>query len=296
MKIFDCFMYFDEEIILDLRLNLLNEYVDYFVIVESTFNHKGEKRSLNFNIKKFKKFENKIIYLIYDKEPNGIEILNDKDSDDEKYKKYVLNAVKRENSQRNFILKGLSKADGNDFILISDVDEIPSLANYDFKKNNRKIIFFKQDMFYYKFNLKLPNLKWIGTRGCKRKDLISPQWLRNIKDKKYSFLRLDVLFSKKKYINMKIVENGGWHFTNIKSPKALEHKLKSYLHHRDFDLNPLSLREIKEIMNKKKAIYNLNVDKKKQKIGNGDRLEKVSIESLPNYIKKNLQKYSEWID
>ena len=58
MKIFDCFMYFDEEIVLDLRLNALNDYVDHFVIVESRFNHKGDKRDLKFNIEKFQKFKN----------------------------------------------------------------------------------------------------------------------------------------------------------------------------------------------------------------------------------------------
>ena len=59
MKIFDCFMYFDEEILLDLRMNILDKYVDYFVIVESTFTHKGEERKLHFNHKRFKKFENR---------------------------------------------------------------------------------------------------------------------------------------------------------------------------------------------------------------------------------------------
>ena len=63
MKIFDCFMYFDEEMILDLRLNILDKNVDYFVIVESIFNHKGERRNLKFNLKRFEKFKDKIIYL-----------------------------------------------------------------------------------------------------------------------------------------------------------------------------------------------------------------------------------------
>ena len=76
MKIFDCFMYFDEEVVLDLRLNSLNEYVDYFVIVESSFNHRGENRELKFNHKKFEKFEKKIIYLVYDKLPQKIETIN----------------------------------------------------------------------------------------------------------------------------------------------------------------------------------------------------------------------------
>ena len=71
-------------------------------------------------------------------------------------------------------------------------------------------------MFYYKFNLKLPNIEWTGTKGCKKKYLINAQWLRNIKDRKYPFYRLDTLFFKKKYISIKIVNNGGWHFSNIK--------------------------------------------------------------------------------
>ena len=66
MKIFDCFMYFDEEVVLDLRLNMLDQYVDYFVIVESIFTHKGDKRELKFNSKNFYKFKKKIIYLVYD--------------------------------------------------------------------------------------------------------------------------------------------------------------------------------------------------------------------------------------
>ena len=59
MKIFDCFMYFDEDIVLDLRLNLLNDFVDYFVIVESKFNHKGEKRDLKFDIGRYQRFKKK---------------------------------------------------------------------------------------------------------------------------------------------------------------------------------------------------------------------------------------------
>ena len=69
MKIFDCFMYFDEEVVLDVRLNTLDKYVDYYIIVESPYTHKGDRRKLKFNLEKFKKFKNKIIYLIYDKIP-----------------------------------------------------------------------------------------------------------------------------------------------------------------------------------------------------------------------------------
>ena len=119
-----------------------------------------------------------------------------------------------------------------DLILVSDVDEIPNLSNIDLKTISEKIIFFKQDMFYYKFNLKIPNFKWSGTKACRKKDLINPQWLRNIKDRKYPFYRLDTFFSKTKYMNIKFIEKGGWHFSNIKTAEEIEYKLKSYLHHR----------------------------------------------------------------
>ena len=239
MKIFDCFMYFDENLLLDLRLNVLDKYVDYFVIVESCFNHKGEKKKLNFDINNFQNFKNKIIYLIYDEIPNKEEKILDHEDSNSKNVKYIFNAIYRENGQRNFIINGLDKADDEDIILISDLDEIPNLAYLNFKNITEKLIFFNQEMFYYKFNLKLPNLNWVGTRSCKKKYLKSPQWLRNIKSKKYPFYRIDLFFSDVKYSNIKFINNGGWHFTNIKTAEQIKHKFESYLHHREFDINPL---------------------------------------------------------
>ena len=273
MKIFDCFMYFDEDIVLELRLNSLDKYVDYFVIVESEFTHKGDKRNLKFNHKKFEKFKNKIIYKIYNEPPKDIELVNNEDNEKLKQKKNIMNALKRENGQRNFIEKGLIDANSEDIILISDVDEIPKLSNIDFRKIKEKIILFNQDMFYYKFDLKLPNKIWTGTKGCRKKDLINPQWLRNIKDRKYSILRIDILFSKTKYNNLKFINDGGWHFSNIKSAKEIEHKLRSYLHHQEFDEKPLTVDEINDIIKNKQAIYDLTLDKRTNKIGTGSILE-----------------------
>jgi len=296
MKIFDCFMYFDEEVVLDLRLNILNKYVDYFVIVESIYTHKGDKRDLKFNHKKFEKFKKKIIYLVYDEHPKNIEKVKNEDNEEEKSRKYIFNAAYRENGQRNFIINGLKNAQNDDLILVSDVDEIPNLKDLDLKRVSQKIIFFRQDMFYYKFNLRLPNMIWTGTKACKRKNLKTPQWLRNIKDRKFSFYRLDTVFSKTKYVDVKLVENGGWHFSNIKTPAEIEYKLKSYLHHREFDENPMSISEINEIIKNKQAIYNLKVDKKTNKIGDGSQLEKYSLDKLPKFLQDNLDNYKEWID
>jgi len=289
-------MYFDEEIVLELRLNILNKYVDYFVIVESTYTHRGDKRKLLFNHKKFEKFKDKIIYIINDSEPENIEKILNTDDESEKSRKYIFNAGFRENRQRNFILNGLEKANDEDLILVSDVDEIPNLESLDFKKIKEKIILFQQDMFYYKFNLKLPNLIWAGTKGCKKKYLKSPQWLRNIKDKKFGFFRLDTIFSKTKYINIKFITNGGWHFTNIKTASEIEYKLKSYLHHREFDSNPLSKNEIKKIMTDKKAIYNLKTDKRSNKFGDGEKLENYPLDKLPEFLQNNIDNYRDWID
>jgi len=296
MKIFDCFMYFDEEVVLDVRLNSLDKYVDYFVIVESNFTHKGDGRDLKFNHNKFDKFKNKIIYLVYDKQLKGIETVNKNDSESEKSRKYILNAALRENGQRNFIQDGLNKAEDNDIILISDVDEIPNLSEVNLNNIKEKIIMFQQDMFYYKFDLKVLDFVWTGTKSCRKKDLLSPQWLRNVKDRKYSPFRIDILFSKKKYSSIKFIGNGGWHFSNIKTAEEIEHKLKSYLHHREFDEQSLTVEEIKNIIENKQAIYDLKVDKRVNKIGNGSKLVKFEFDKLPIYIQQNKHNLMKWLD
>ncbi len=296
MRIFDCFMYFDEEIVLETRFEYLNKYVDYFVIVESRFTHKGDKRNLKFNLNNFSNFKHKIIYKVHDEVPNKIEKVLDGDDEVTKTRKYIMNALYRENAQRNYINEGIKNAEDEDIILISDVDEIPNLSKINIKEIKEKIILFKQDMFYYKFNLKLPKTEWVGTKGCKKKYLKNPQWLRNIKDRKYSFFRLDTFFSENKYIDVKIINEGGWHFTNIKNAEEIEHKMKSYLHHREFDLEPINIDAIKKIMQNKQAIYNLGVDKRVNKIGTGSKLEKCDLNNLPEVIKLNLNKYKEWLD
>ena len=296
MKIYDCFMYFDEEVVLDVRLNTLNEFVDYFVIVESIYTHKGDPRELKFNHKKFEKFKDKIIYIVDEETYPQTDEINTEDSEGEKSRKAIFNAAYRENGQRNLITKGLKKANDEDIIMVSDVDEIPKLSELNFKNINEKIILFKQDMFYYKFNLWLPNLIWTGTKACKKKNLVNPQWLRNIKDRKYSFFRIDTFFSKTKYTSIKVINDGGWHFSNIKTPKEIEFKLRSYLHHREFDLNPLSVTQIDEIIKNKQAIYDLKVDKTVNKIGNGSILKNFDLNKLPEYIVTNKNKFLDWID
>ena len=289
-------MFYDEDLVADLRFNILNEYVNEFIVVESRFTHSGEKRKLLFDINNYSKFKNKINYIILENEPNNLEIVNDDDSADKKNSKYIMNALKRENYQRNGIMKGLTKANSEDLILISDVDEIPNLSTLNNLKINNEIILFKQNFYYYKFNLKLEDMPWFGSKACKYKVLKSPQWLRNIKDKKYPFWRLDVLFSNKKYSNIKFIENGGWHFSNMKTPAEIEKKMRTYLHHREYDINPLGTEKIEQIIKSKKSIYNLRADMKTEKFDGTQNLKPTDGNELPQYIKENKEKYSNWIE
>jgi beta-1,4-mannosyl-glycoprotein beta-1,4-N-acetylglucosaminyltransferase len=289
-------MFFDEEMLLDLRLNILNKFVDRFVIVESSYTHSGKQKKLIFDINKYSKFKEKINYIILKDPPEGIEVINSNDSEGEISRKEILNALKRENLQRDTILNGLKDADSNDWIIVSDLDEIPDLTKVNFKKIKNKIIFFKQKVFYYKFNLELKTLRWIGTKACKKKHLKSPQWLRNIKDKIYSKWRIDILFSEKKYNDIFFIENGGWHFSFVKKPKDIEKKLRSYLHHREYDIDPIGVEKIQNLINSKSVIYDHRVDQTQYKFRGGQKLEKIDLELLPKHISSNKEKYLDWLE
>ena len=298
MKIFDCFMFYDEELLLDIRMNILDKLVDYFVIVESKFFHNGKERELKFDINKYSKFKNKIIYIIQDKQPQGIKLIEPLDDEGTKSFKMIYNAHLREHYQRNLIENGLNNSEEDDIILISDVDEIPNLENVNITNIKNKLILFEQDIFYYKLNRYLPNFKWYGTKACKKRYLKSPQWLREIKNKDYSFIRIDTFFSKLKYIDKYYVRDGGWHFSNLKNSKDIETKLKSYLHHRDYEVEELGIEKIKKLIEENKTIYNMYVDKASQKYDDKSRknLEKFEINKLPLYIQNNLQEFKNWID
>lgn len=293
MKIFDCTLYYDEDLILETRLNILDKYIHKFVICESKFTHSGKEKKLNFNIKKFSKFKSKIIYLINDSEPNNLIYSQNKKELPEQMRP---NAMKRIANQREFLMNGLQEANSNDIIMYSDNDEIPNPNKLNDYLLKEKISIFEQKLFYYKFNLMLESFEWFGTKACRKKLLLSPQWLRNIKDKNYPFWRLDTIFSKTKYQDIYFVENGGWHFSYLKTAKNIEKKLTSYLHHREYDLKPIGEDGIQKMINNKKPVYNLKVDSKKNKFDGGEELKISSTDELPNYIKNNLDKYKNWLE
>ena len=268
--IYDCFSYWDEDLLLDLRLNILDKYVDFFVIVEGNKTWQNNSKNLRFDINRFSKFKEKIIYVPVTNMPDGI------------------NPYLRENFQRNSIMRGLEKCKDDDFIIISDLDEIPNPDQL--KKFNKKMRYavFKQIHFYYKFNLRSENEPfWFGSRICVKKYLKSPQWLRDLKFKKRPFWRLD------KFRLNNIINDGGWHFCNLKKPEQLLYKYKNLCETND----PINFNE--RIDKKYLSLDSINkmITEKKDIIGRNHNYKKVSIDkSFPSYLIDNISYYKEWID
>ncbi len=202
----------------------------------------------------------------------------------------------RDYFQRESLFNGIKNATGEDLIIVSDLDEIPNLNKLNFKNIKNNIVIFEQKMFYYKLNLFYQDFVWHGSKAVKYKNFISPQWLRNIKGKKYPMWRLDTLFSKKKYSNLIFVNDGGWHFTCLRTPEELEKKLLNFAHHYEYEESGLELKDIKNLINEKRVMYDHTVDQKGYKWSGKSILQKLDLKFLPDYIRDNKQKYIEWLD
>ena len=178
MKIFDCTNYFNEDLMYGLRLEILDEYVDKFVVAESMYTHSGQPKKLHFDIGKYPKFKHKIDYIVVKEEPSDLITLDGLTYNQVQAMKRV-NSLKRIKQQYNVLVNGIVDASDDDLIILSDCDEIPNLKNIKNLKL-KKILIFKQLLFYYKFDLHHNAMVWHGSKGCLKKDLLSFNWLRNI--------------------------------------------------------------------------------------------------------------------
>ena len=268
MAIYDCFQFFNEEHILDLRLNILNEFVDFFVIVESTCDHQGNIKKLSFQPEKFNKFKKKIIYI---KVEDTSEIIK---------KKHNWGESLVEQHQRNSIMRGLKKALDEDLVILSDVDEIPDLRKLHLFNKKNKYAVFSQKMFNFKLNLlNETESNWHGSKICLKKNLKSPQWLRNLKFKKYPFWRID------KPKNLQIIENGGWHFAYIQTADNISKKIKSFSHGEFNTTDFTDEKKIEEKIKLHKDIFN-----------RGFNYRKIELDhTFPKYILDNKEKLKKWI-
>lgn len=270
MKLYDCCMYFDEDLMLDIRLNVLNRYVDKFIIAEATRDHSGKEKKLNFNIKNFSKFEDKIEYLIIEDIPLNVE---------SKKKNWTPNHW-RDQYQRNSLARGFKNCIEDDLIMISDIDEIPDPKKIHEFKSENKYACFMQRNFQSKLNLlNVTDGFWMGTKICQKKYLKSPQWLRNIKTKKRPFWK----FYKPK--EPQLIFNGGWHFSFLKKPKSIAKKIKAYSHQEFYKEEFIDEGKIAQRIQDNKDLFDRNID---YKIVNID-------ESFPEYIFRNKNMFKEWI-
>ena len=265
MAIYDCFQYFNEDHMVELRLNILDKYVNYFVISESTRTHQGKPKKINFDINKFDKFKHKIKFIIADYK---------KEID---FNNHTGGESPVEQHQRNSLIEGIKDAKPDDYIVLSDSDEIPDFTKIKNIKFIKKYLAFSQKMFMYKLNLQnLTESNWIGSKITKKKYVTTMQNLRNLKFKRYPFWRIDKF-------NQQIIQ-GGWHFSFLQSPKEILKKIKSFSHG-EFNNENLNEIKIKEKIFKNEDIF-----------GRDNKLKKVDInESYPDYILKNIDKFSDWI-
>jgi len=296
MRIFDCTTFFNENLMLEVRFNILNKYVDKFIVAEAKYSHSGEKKKLNFDINKFSEFKKKIIYIVIDNEPDDVVYQKKDNSKFEKKEDMRTNSIKRIAHQRIKIMDYLSEGDDEDFIFYSDNDEIPNLENLNFENIQNKILIFKQKLFYYKFNLYCDRVDWYGTKGCKKKYLKSFSWLREIKAKKYPFIRIDTFFSSNKYMDLKIINNGGWHFSRLMSPKDMEIKLTNSEDHYEFKLAKIKLSYIEDLVKRKVIEYDHKAKITDYKFGKEFKLKTLPIEYMPLFLRQNVNRYSEWFD
>ena len=262
-------MYFDEDLVLDIRLNVLNDKVDKFIIVEATKNHAGEDKKLNFKIENFSKFRDKIIYIVVDDMP-----INVKSPKKGWHENHV-----RDQFQRNAIERGYKDFNDNDIIMISDIDEIPNPEKLgEFNIKNRFACFLQKN-FQSKINLlNVSDGEWPGTKICQKKYLKSPQWLRDIKIKKKSFWKI---FSKK----IQIINGGGWHFSFLKNPESIRNKIISYSH-QEYNTKEFTNPDlIKKKISLGEDLFQRKINYKRIEIDN----------SFPKYIIKNKERFKDWI-
>ena len=276
MKIYDCCIYNGEDVLLDIRLNELNQYVDVFVIVESNVSFSGEQKDYKFQIEKFKKFSNKIRYI---KIEDGMFNLEDKHY----WVEFYAEKWKREFYIRNSIVKGLSDAEPNDIILLSDVDEIPILEKIN---KNKEFFIFKQVCFQFKFNLMNEGMTpFYGTSGVKFKYLGMPSELRYHSQPKLGITYYDKLDAQK-------IMCGGWHFSYCLSIEKILEKIRFYSHSERNNEVAVTKEHIENCILNKTDIWNgkYNYAQKSNKLIN------FSIDKLPKYIQNNIKRFENYLD
>ena len=276
-KIYDCFTYFNEDELLKLRFETLWDVVDYFVVCEATRTHTGKEKSVNFSFEKFDKYKEKIRYLLIDTYPF--------ETDDP----WVY-----ENYQRNYLANGLFDAVDEDWIIISDLDEIPNpISISSFDPNSYLRGSFQQDAFVYFLNNKVMrgdipfiwDLSKITTYYSYRKIFLSsPQEVRNYRGQGI-FRGIKKFFIKKK---TQLIKKGGWHFTWMGGVQRILLKMDSMAH-----------QELNKPENRNRELIEKKIRSGGDVLGEnvaGAATQLINIDdSMPRYLQQHPDKFSDLI-
>lgn len=249
MKIIDCFTFYNELKLLEYRLNILYNIVDYFIIVEANQTHQGKSKKLYYNENKnrFEKFQDKIIHIVVDL-PYIYPNINYKNNKNFQVINYNENGEQwiNEAYQRQCILSGLNKIplDNNDYIIVCDLDEIPdpnTLSDIKKGKYDFDFVKMKQHLYYYNLNSKLRQI-WIHPFIMKCKYYL--EYTNRHKpiensiyydSKNYSSIynnnnRLFLSELRLTFNNVPTLDNCGWHLSYFGDKYFIENKYKSFSH------------------------------------------------------------------
>jgi len=284
--IIDCFTFFNELDLLEIRLNTLKDKVDHFVLVEATLTHQGKPKPLyyNENRHRFKEFENRITAIVVENYPSNTDS----------------SAWKYEHHQRNCIMKGLTACKPEDIIIISDLDEIPNPTCLDQKPDKSEILVLKQRMYYYFLNCinstNASSYYWNGSTITRFDNLKSPQELREISIRLSGLNHPNFIYRqywktwnyfafKLKNVKVRLVNDGGWHFSYLGGSDAIIKKIEAFAHTEYNKPEFKEISQIEELITHGKDIFNREFT-----------YSFVSIDdSFPNYITDNLYRFAHLI-
>lgn len=267
-KIYDCFTFYNEFDILELRLQEHWDYVDKFVIAEANTTHQGAPKEflLEQNWDRFKDYADKIIHIKVDDMPQHS------------------NAWVPENFQRNALARGLMDADEGDLILISDCDEMVRDAAFEYMRESEHDLFATRiPLFYFKLNYMMyqPNQTLIGAIGVRRKYLQTPQ---RIRDMGVGLMQRPWDYNDGRQCS---IPHAGWHFSYFGNEDHVKNKIKSFAHQETNSEYILNQIDLNDIFKNRRGLDANNATEK---------FEIVEVdEYFPNTVVNNLEKYSQFI-
>lgn len=276
MAVYDCFTFFNELDILEIRLNELDPHVDHFVVVEATQTFAGTEKPLYYkeNENRFAKFADKIIHVIVDDLPDHS------------------SAWEREAFQRDAMMRGLVHAAPDDIVMISDVDEIPKpqfLKLISPRNTRNRIHFLECEHFNFKLNFRVVG-KWIGSgaiRVLEKKHIRSPEKIRRLRARQSRrlpmWLNQLLMMARNKsrfgaFIKHSIYENAGWHFSFMTTTGEMTEKITAYSHQERNTADFNTEANFQKMIDQRRAIC-------------GRAIEEVSMTELPAYVVDNQAKY-----